>query len=126
MLFPAQSAGQLYSLTVNEENVPVGLLGASQNRVAGFLATGSDSFDYLRSLSIEQNQYYDSSNPQNQEEFNTPQSLSEIDGVVFPKHWAALESLDIIICYDLTSMSWSKKQYEALVPLGSPKAGNSF
>jgi hypothetical protein len=114
-LLPPGAINQLYSLWVNDQNVPVGVTSNSQNRVAGLLTSDNDNLDYIRSMQLVKNPYYNPSNSDDGAEYNTPQSLSNLDEEVFPDHWAALEALNILVCYDLTALNLGDNQYQAIV-----------
>ncbi|MCA9776604.1 MAG: hypothetical protein KC800_07810 [Candidatus Eremiobacteraeota bacterium] len=114
-LLPPNMINQLYSLEVNDQNVPVSVTSNSQGRVTGILSTESDSLDYLRSLQLVKNPYYNPTNNPDDEEYSTLQSLSNVDEEVFPEHWAALTPMKVLICYDLTALNLSDNQYRAIV-----------
>jgi hypothetical protein len=114
-LFPPGAVNQLYSLEVNDQNIPIGVTSNSQDRAAGLLTSDNDNLDYLRSLQVVKNPYYNPANKADGAEYNTPQSLSTLDEEVFPDHWAALEPLQVLVCYDLTALNLGDLQYQALV-----------
>lgn len=114
-LLPPTSINQLYTLKVNDQNVPVSVNSNSQGRVTGILSTESDGLDYLRSLQLVKNPYYNPTNNPDEEEYGTQQSLSNVDEEVFPEHWAGLTPLKVLVCYDLTTLNLSDNQYMAIV-----------
>jgi lipoprotein signal peptidase len=114
-LLPPNSINQLYHLEVNNQNVPVSVTSNSQGRVTGILSSESDNLDYLRSLQLVKNPYYNPTNNPDEEEYGTQQSLSNVDEEVFPDHWAALTPLKVLVCYDLTTLNLSDNQYTAIV-----------
>ncbi len=114
-LLPPNSINQLYSLEVNDQNVPVSVTSNSEGRVTGVLSTETDGLDYLRSLQLVKNPYYNPTNNPDEEEYGTQKSLSNVDEEVFPDHWAGLTPLKVLVCYDLTTLNLSDNQYTAIV-----------
>ena len=113
-LLPPRSATNLYNLEVNGQNVNVGLQNNSQNPVTGLLAPKNDALDFLRGLQLEKNRYYNPSQSSDAEEYNTLQAVSSLNHEVFPTHWGALESLDVMICYDLNALNLGTEQLNAI------------
>ena len=114
LILPAQEAGKLYNLSVNKQSLSANLQGQSQFRITGLLSSNPENLDYLRSLQIERNPYYNSGN-QDDQEYQVPGALSKIDAPVFPQHWGELSSLDMIIAYDLNTLNLGTSQLEALL-----------
>jgi hypothetical protein len=113
-LLPAGEAGQLHNVQVNKQSLAGGLQSNSQTRSTGLLSAESESLDYLRSLQLEKNPYYNPTNQPDGEEYTTLSALSQMNHEVFPDHWGALGSLDFIVCYDLNALAFGARQYEAL------------
>jgi len=114
LLLPSREVSQMYSISVNKQNVSSGLQGNSQGRVTGLLSANSESLDYLRALQIEKNPYYNPSNQDQNEEYTVLTSLSQLNHEVFPQHWAELSALKVIVCYDLNALAFGNSQYRIL------------
>lgn len=86
--------------------------------ITGLLSPNADKFDYLRTLKLEvdPNAPVDPSVPEKSQVKLVPlAALSILDPELVPESWSLLASLDVLIAYDLRSMSLSKAQMEALV-----------
>lgn len=115
LLLPPGSINQLYSLEVNEQNISVGVSSNSQGRIGGLLTPDADNFGYIKSMPLVKNPYFNAAENSDETEYNTLSNLSDLDHEVFPEHWAALDALDVVVGYDLTSLGLGDHQYQALV-----------
>ncbi len=117
--FPRGDASNLYNITINNNPYAPDLLSNPRETVTGLLTPKSERFDYLRTLKLEVDPNVAQAATEDGKEPKTKlvplATLSELDPELVPESWALLESLDVIIAYDLQSMTLSRDQQNALI-----------
>lgn len=112
IILTGERMGQL-SLRVNKQNVSTGCRSSSTTRVIGLLSEKAEKLDYMRSLKIDKNPYYNNGGS-NDEEYRVPGAMSLLTADLFPTNWGCLTSLEFLVVYDLNSLNLGEAQYEAL------------
>ncbi len=114
--FPRNEVGGVSSLQVNGKDYSSELQPCSRTFSTALLSPSSEPFAYLRTLKLET----DPNTVNNAEAGSTPElvplaTLSLLNGELLPEGWPMLSCLDVIIAYDLKSMTLSKAQQQALL-----------
>lgn len=119
LIFPRGEVSSLYSITINDVSRSPDLLSNPRETVTGLLAPKSERFDYLRTLKLEVDPNVAQAAAEENEEVKPKlvplATLSELDPELVPESWALLETLNVIIAYDLQSMTLSRDQQNALI-----------
>lgn len=107
-----------FSVRVNKQSVLLPAHGGGNSREIAILSAEGDKFDYLRSLKVDRNPYYNPASPQSDsvysEEYVVPTTLSVLPPDLFPSQWGYLKDLQALVCYDLNALNLSDAQQKAL------------
>lgn len=114
LYFPRNEIGGAHTIEVNGQVYAFDLQACHRSTITALLSPAEQKFDYLRTLKLEPD-------PSAAATADTPaplvplSALPSMDAEVLPENWAMLSCLDVIIAYDLQSLSLSSAQQSALL-----------
>lgn len=114
--FPRNEVGSISTVEVNGKTYPTELQPAARAISTALLSPADEPFAYLRTLKLEADPNA-ASNPEQATpaELVPLASLSLLSPELVPEGWPMLSCLDVIIAHQLSTMSLSKAQEQALL-----------